>query len=106
MVQAPSVKVAEPDDRRGEPAEFLQADFEQGRSFLPERLRISWSWKATGPWSAPSHPRVTFAFQPFLYKLYLVYRPNWGKERAEDDSFSDFLRQLLPELDRALALPR
>jgi hypothetical protein len=103
MVQAQPEKFALPGDRHGEPAGFLRADFDRTRSFPRERLRICWAWKATGPWSVPSHSRFTFAARPFLYKLYLIYRPSWGRERAEDDSYSDFLRQLLPALDRALA---
>jgi exosortase/archaeosortase family protein len=102
MAQGAPAKVAVPGGRRGKQAEFLRADFEQERSFPHECLRIAWSWKGTGPWSVPTQPRITFASQPFLYKLYLVYRPGWDTEQAEDDSFSDFLQRLLPELDQAL----
>ena len=106
MAQAHPETIAVKADPRGGPAEFLWADFEQLESFPPERLRIYWSWKATGTWSVPYSARVAFGSQPFLYKLYLIHRTSRGIEADEDASFADFLQRLLPELDKALEIPQ
>jgi hypothetical protein len=104
MAQAHPETVSVKAHIRGDRAEFLWADFEQHESFPIERLRIYWSWQAKGTWSAPYSPRVTFATQGVLHKLYLIHRTSGGIEAAEDASFADFLQQLLPELDKALAV--
>jgi exosortase len=102
QVRAKSMRLMVHPDRLQDPDRFLLADFVQHESFPPDRLRIYWSWKAKGRWDVLANPLVTFAPQPFLYKLYLVHRTSPGFEQAEDDSLRDFLGRLLPELDRSL----
>jgi exosortase len=89
-------------DPAGDPAEFARAEFERRVSFPPERLQISWSWRSQGAWSVPYSPRLAFGSQPFLYKLYLVQRTSEGQKGFDDAALMDFLRRLLPELDKAL----
>jgi exosortase len=91
-----------PNDSSGHRAELVRAGFERRASFAPERLRISWSWKSQGAWGVPYSPRLAFGSQPFLYKLYLIQRTSEGNEPADEAAFMDFLRRLLPELDKAL----
>ena len=98
--EAPPVKFSV--NANGRNAEFLRADFERGESFPPERLRVYWSWNATGTWGVPDNPRLAFAPHPFLYKLNLVSRTSVGLERSADDAQMEFLRQLLPEMEKAL----
>jgi hypothetical protein len=102
MAQMQSVKFSVHPDLREAPVEFLQADFVQQISFPPRHLRVYWSWNAKGTWSVPESPRLAFAPRPFLYKLYLFYERIGDVERPEDDSFAEFLRQLMPELNNAL----
>ena len=80
MANAQPVKFSVNPDGRG--AEFLKADFERQESFPPERLRVYWSWNATGTWSVPANPRLAFASRPLLYKLYLISRTSEGLERV------------------------
>ena len=89
-------------DPRSAPVEFLQADFDQEISFPPKHLRIYWTWNAKGIWSVPENPRLAFASRDYLYKLYVFYERLGDVERSEDDSFGEFLGQLMPELDKAL----
>jgi len=89
-------------DADGRRSEFVRADFENRESFPPQRLRVYWSWNATGTWTVPDNPRLAFASRSILYKLYLVARTSEGLEPSSDSAAIEFLRQLLPELDRAL----
>jgi hypothetical protein len=83
------------------------AAFWTGRFWAPEpggpALRIFWSWYADGAWQAPTEPRWAFARQPALYKLYIIHETAGRADRPEDDPAAELLRQLLPELSRALA---
>jgi hypothetical protein len=86
------------------PAEFCRGDFvKQGPAPSPSGLRIFWAWDAAGPWAAPENPRLTYAPYRALYKLYVVReladRPG---SPAGSDKGVEFLRALLPELDRCL----
>jgi hypothetical protein len=68
-----------------------------------ERLRVYWSWKAGGPWRAPTFQRLVFGGCPALYKLCLVYSPAPGAALPEPDPCVDFMADLLPVLDEALS---
>ena len=56
----------------GRPARFLKARFSKATAAGPRALDIAWAWNARGSWEAPSNPRVSFAAQPYLYKIYLI----------------------------------
>jgi hypothetical protein len=96
------VKVPIPSGRRGAHAELRWTDFEKPGPLPAERLRIFWSWSATGDWKTPDYPRLAFGLQPSLYKLYVVRRGVDQDERAEDDRCLDFVRVLVPELEKSL----
>jgi hypothetical protein len=68
---------------------------------LPTRLEVFWTWNAHGKWETPSSPRLTFARYPYLYKLYVIRTVERGEEDA-DNPTPDFLKLLLPELEKAL----
>jgi RNA polymerase sigma factor (sigma-70 family) len=90
---------------RAHAAEFIKADMQrpiQGMN-LEERLRIYWSWNRGGAWSAPKSPRWAFGAAPALYKMYLIYQPPAGDELKKEDPCQEFMRDLLPELEKALA---
>jgi Protein of unknown function (DUF3485) len=71
----------------------------------PKQMEVFWAWSATGAWEAPGSPRLTYGRLPALYKLYVFQQrpvPADGSEPPEDDSCEQFLRELLPALDRTL----
>jgi hypothetical protein len=64
--------------------------------------RVYWTWSAAGTWQVPDNPRLAFARHPLLYKLYLIRDLSRPGEPLEDDPCVDLMRQLLPELKKAL----
>src|SRR5262249_2096079 len=83
-------------------AEFKTARMVRQKAGEETKLRIFWAWSASGTWSAPDDPRLPFARQTALYKLYLIRELNRPGETLEEDPSIDLMRQLLPELQRAL----
>ena len=79
------------------PAQFWTARFAKLAPAVPEQLRIFWAWGAAGAWTAPDRPRLAFARQPVLFKLYVLRSLRSASERLEDDPCVEFMRQLLPQ---------
>jgi hypothetical protein len=86
-------------------AEFKTAPFYKASAADRSQLRIFWSWSAAGEWTVPNSPRFAFARRPFLYKLYVIREMADSNEPLESDPCREFLRQLLPELQRCLFPP-
>jgi len=86
------------------PAEFRTSVFATSRNEAgAKRLRIFWSWNATGEWLAPAgDARWTFRGAPFLYKLYVVHDITGAAGPPEGDPGVAFLSCLVPELQNAL----
>lgn len=84
-------------------ATFFWANFTKSDSATPEQLRIYWAWKAGNGWQAPELPRLTFGGAQALYKLYITYRAAPGADLPDHDSCQDFMRDFLPDLERALS---
>jgi hypothetical protein len=78
-------------------------DFTKPALAVPQRLRIYWSWNATGDWAAPESPRPFFAGSQVLYKLYVVSVSTGPAPKAGTDPGAALIRDLLPELRRALS---
>jgi hypothetical protein len=91
-----------------ESVSVAQADFRMVRlskaKLLPEYLRVFWSWSSGNGWSAPASPRFTFGGNKFLYKLYIVHRREKPEEPVKDDPALEFLKELLPTLEKHLLL--
>jgi hypothetical protein len=85
------------------PPEFWKAKFSKQDALVPLHLRLFWSWRAAGAWQVHTNPRLAFASQPALYKLYLTHEMTGTDERQDDAVCADFLGLLLPELEKALA---
>jgi hypothetical protein len=85
-----------------EGGEFWACRFQKFRSGVPEYLRILYAWNATGKWEASESPRTSFARHPALYKLYVVREMPKENEPLEGDPSVEFLRVLLPALQKAL----
>ena len=66
------------------------------------------SGDAGGSWDAPDTPRVAFAGEPYLYKLYVTetrpYDPETEAEPAREAT-REFLAAFLPAAADALATP-
>ena len=90
----------------GRSAEMAATEFEKVVEGRPVRIRTLWGWGADGSWSAPDEPRVAFAAEPFLYKLYVTeFRPAAGTAGVADaplPATEAFLGGFLPALADAL----
>lgn len=80
--------------------QFRVADFGPPRADTQPGLRIFWSWNAGAAWKVPTNPRLTFALAPILYKLYVIRPLTSAAEPTADDPAVDFLRVLLPEVEK------
>jgi hypothetical protein len=70
---------------------------------IPSFLRIFYAWNAHGAWQAPSeNPRLRYASEPALYKLYVVRESPTSDIDAADDPSLAFLRDFLPVADPIL----
>jgi hypothetical protein len=83
------------------PDEFWVSQFRKAEAAVPVNLRLWYAWNATGTWQAADNPRVTFARYPILYKMYVVRELPRADEPLEEDPSVDFLRLLLPEIQKA-----
>jgi hypothetical protein len=78
-----------------------------GKAGPSDHMRIFWSWYSPGPslWQAPDSPRLAFAGQRVLYKMYVI-RNVTAQTSAVNDPCVKLLSRLLPILDTALASSR
>jgi hypothetical protein len=85
----------------GQTAEFWTALFVRPDP-VPETIRIWWAWGTGGQWQASDAPRLTYASQAAIYKLYVTstVRPGAG---IEEDSGRKLLEAVLPELAAGLS---
>jgi Protein of unknown function (DUF3485) len=77
---------------------------EGGKTGQPDHLRIFWAWHVPGSalWQAPDSPRLTFAGQRVLYKMYVI-RNLASSVSVANDKCLELLDRLLPILDKALS---
>jgi len=86
-------------EHSSEAAQFWTAQFTKKAG----RLRLYWAWNARGSWEASAAPRWQFRGEPFLYKLYVSRDVSQQSAVApEADVAAEFLRRLVPELNRTL----
>ena len=78
-------------------------DFMKEASVVAHGLRIFWSWSPGDGWKAPTNPRLDYAGYRALYKLYVIRESNGTAIKIDNDPIAEFMKELLPELDRALA---
>ena len=84
-----------------EKSEFFTSLFSRDETDGPSRLRIFWSFGASGDWTAPASPRLKFAREKVLYKLYVIRNVSEATP-LRDDPCVRLLGELLPVLDRTL----
>jgi hypothetical protein len=80
--------------------EFRMATFSKPERALPIHLRIYWAWSATGEWRVPDYPRLTFAGQRWLYKLYVIRPLAQSSEPVDGDAAESFLQALTSQMER------
>jgi hypothetical protein len=68
-------------------------------------LRLFYGWRTADGWKVSNNPRLDFARQPVLYKMYISHEMTESDERQGDAACAEFIRLLLPELEKALAGP-
>lgn len=100
---APPSRWSPPEEADGRSAVFWTARFALDDGVTQGVRRILWTWHAGPGWDAPDNPRLTFARFPALYKLYVIQEMGQPDDQAVDGPYDDFIRALLPELEKALA---
>ncbi|HJT76328.1 MAG TPA: exosortase-associated EpsI family protein [Gemmataceae bacterium] len=84
------------------PAEFKTVEVRPGALSPGAPLHVYWSWGADGAWRVPRSPRLAFARQRVLFKLYAIVPAEADAGPAKDGPTLAFLRQLLPKVQRRL----
>jgi hypothetical protein len=84
------------------PADFWSERYQKVGAAIPEQMQLYYTWNAGKGWVAADNPWLRFAAARVLYKIYVVRTLPRIDEPAENDPIPDFLRLLMPELDRCL----
>jgi hypothetical protein len=82
--------------------EFWMCKFSKPEALVPAELRLFWSWRAAGGWKASDNPRLQFAGQPVLYKMYVSHVTTGIETRQDIAACHEFINLLVPELERVL----
>jgi hypothetical protein len=90
---------------------FWVGRFHKPGAAIPEVMEVHWSWNARGDWQAVKGPRLFFARDRLLYKLYVTRAisrpdgpPSGGTEATakERNPAHELLTVFLPEAKRSL----
>jgi hypothetical protein len=88
------------------PPEFWTARFLKERAGGKTHLRVFWSWHGAETWRVADNPRLSFAGEKVLYKIYLIHDMVQPDEPLESDACVEFMHELLPILrDAVLETP-
>ena len=80
------------------PPEFWTARFVRERASGKTHLRIFWSWHGSDSWKVAESPRLSFAGERTLYKMYLIREMVQADEPIDGDACVEFMQDLLPVL--------
>jgi hypothetical protein len=85
-------------------AEFFTTTFLKSEPTGTHSERGFWSWSADGKWIAPKNPKLKFAGEKALYKLYVfaAVPPGIKKAASRDDYCANFIRAFIPVLEQSL----
>jgi Protein of unknown function (DUF3485) len=86
----------------GETANFFASRFVKTDETGRQEQMVYWSWNGSGEWLAPREYKWDFRGQHAIYKVYLMYVPGSG-DTVSQNPVTDFIPQLIPELDKALS---
>ena len=91
---------------RPDKIEFWETVFSGNNDGSPFRMRTYWGWSTAGIWKAATSPRTQFAGEPVLFKMYITTQespPAEGDEDVTRTATADFLKVLVPELEKVMA---
>ncbi len=92
------------DINKDETAQFLTTTFLKSEPTGTHSERGLWSWSSDGKWIAPKNPKLQFAGEKALYKMYVFAAvPPGNKKVGVEEYCVDFIRAFVPVLDVALA---
>lgn len=84
------------------PPEFWTARFVRERASGKTHLRIFWSWHGSESWKVAENPRLSFAGERVLHKMYLIREQITADEPMEGDACVEFMQDLLPALKQSV----
>ena len=90
----------------GAGSELWTARFERTTPPPKAALEVFWAWGTRGDWSAPDQPRLAFAGEGRIYKLYVQRAVSANDRGAEPKPAGDFLEPFLRVLKTALGAAR
>ena len=82
--------------------EFWTARFLRERADGQTHVRILWAWHGSSGWRVSDNPRVSFAGEKVLHKLYVIRELAGPNEPAEAEACAEFMQELLPILEDRL----
>ena len=82
--------------------EFWTARFVRERTTGKTHLRIFWSWHGAEGWKVADNPRLSFAGEKLLYKMYLIREMVQRDEPIEGDACVEFMQELLPSIRQTI----
>jgi hypothetical protein len=83
------------------PAQCFTAIFGKAAA-VPDRMRLHWSYAAAGDWQAATAPRLTFGWQPVLFKMYVGQNLSpTGNDPANDPCVA-FIKEFVPLVGQSL----
>ncbi len=88
------------------PPEFWTARYMRQRPDGQTNLRIYWAWHSSEGWKGADNPRVAFAGESVMHKLYVIRELANPNEPADGDACAEFMRELLPMLEERLFVRR
>jgi EpsI family protein len=85
-------------------AQFFTTSFLKSEPTGTHAERGYWSWTGDGHWVAPRNPKVEFAGERALYKLYVfaTIPPGSKGQNSSNDFCADFIRSFIPVATEAL----
>lgn len=108
ILQQPETVAEIPGSDKAGDNSFWVGRFVKPEESAPELIELHWSWNARGDWQAVQRPRLFFARERLLYKLYVsraLSRPSESVSSIateESSTVQEFLKLFLPEVKRAL----
>jgi hypothetical protein len=83
-----------------EPPQFFTSQFKRTTAAGSQCMRAFWAWNAGAGWQAPDNPRLSFARQARLVKVYFIN--DFTKENApvDADPCLELMPLLLPEIQQ------
>ena len=89
-------------DHSEQAADFTWGIFRRPDAPTEQQLNVYWAWSADGNWQSPANPRLHFAGEPFLYKVYVLADSSPNEDLGEQRAFKEFMNQFLVAANAAL----